>query len=155
MTLLLVDDDQGFRALLRTTLEIVDVDVQAAEDARTALGEIRRDPPDVVVLDVPMPGRAGFHLFRELKGDPRTRRIGVILLTGDDGDGGSARAAEAGADAFLLKPFSPLQLLAVVETVAGVPNGVPFRAAHSGAGEEQLLLYARDLRRLLEIERGQ
>jgi response regulator RpfG family c-di-GMP phosphodiesterase len=154
LRLLLVDDDQGFRALLRETLEAVDIDVAEAEDARGASAAIDRDRPDVVVLDVRMPGRDGIELCRELKAAPRTRGIGVILLTGGGEDGYSAQAAEAGADAFLLKPFSPLQLLAVVENVAGVPNGIPFRAAAQG-GEEQLLLYARDLRRLLEIERGQ
>ena len=155
MRLLLVDDDRTFRALLRTTLELVDVAVEEAADANEALAAIATGSPDVVVLDVRMPGRDGFELCRQLKCDPTTCSIGVILLTGDGGDGGSALAAEAGADAFLLKPFSPLQLLAVVESVGGVPNGIPFRAARPGAGEEQLLLYARDLRRLLEIERGQ
>ena len=155
MKLLLVDDDRGFRALLRATLEIVDVEVEEAGDAQQAEAAIARRLPDVAVLDVHMPGRDGIELCRELKGDPRTSGIGVILLTGDGADGGSGRAAEAGADAFLTKPFSPLQLLAVVENVAGVPNGIPFRAARRGAGEEQLLLYARDLRGLLEIERGQ
>jgi cyclic di-GMP phosphodiesterase len=155
MKLLLVDDDQGFRALLRATLEIVDVEVEEAGDAHQAREAIVRRLPDVAVLDVRMPGRDGIELCHELKSNPRTRGIGVILLTGDGADGASGRAAEAGADAFLTKPFSPLQLLAVVENVAGVPHGIPFRAARPGAGEEQLLLYARDLRGLLEIERGQ
>src|SRR5437764_11958537 len=155
MKLLLVDDDHGFRALLRATLEIVGVEVEEAGDAQQAEAAIARRPPDVAVLDVHMPGRDGIELCHELKGDPRTSGVGVILLTGDAADGASGRAAEAGADAFLTKPFSPLQLLAVVENVAGVPNAIPFRAARRGAGEEQLLLYARDLRGLLEIERGQ
>jgi response regulator RpfG family c-di-GMP phosphodiesterase len=76
-----------------------------------------------------------------------------VLLTGSDG--GTARNAEAaGADAFLRKPFSPLELLAVTERLAGGLYGVPFRASKRKP-EEQLLLYARDLRHLLEIERGQ
>jgi ribonuclease P protein subunit RPR2 len=129
--------------------------VEEAGDTRQAGEAIVRRPPDVAVLDVRMPGRDGIELCRELKSNPRTSGIGVILLTGDGADGASGRAAAAGADAFLTKPFSPLQLLAVVENVAGVPHGIPFRAGRPGAGEEQLLLYARDLRGLLEIERGQ
>jgi len=79
-----------------------------------------------------------------------------VLLTGSEG--GSAEAAKAaGADAFVRKPFSPLELLAVAERLAGGLYGVPFRATKKrGSGpEEELLLYARDLRHLLELERGQ
>jgi len=76
------------------------------------------------------------------------------MLTGSPERGTDARAA--GADAFLLKPFSPLRLLAVVERLAGGLYGIPFPPAIEGSSEdEQLLLYARDLRYLLEIERGQ
>ena len=87
----------------------------------------------------------------------RARRgIGVVLLTGDRGRRRPGRAAEAGADAFLRKPFSPLQLLAVVENARRRPARRPVPGgAEPGAGEEQLLLYARDLAALLEIERGQ
>jgi ribonuclease P protein subunit RPR2 len=152
---LLVDDDAGLRALLRTTFEIVDIDVDEADGAAAALEAVRAHRPDVVVLDVHMPGRSGLELCRELKDDPRTRSIGVVLLTGSDG-GTTTAAMAAGADAFLLKPFSPLELLAIVERLAGGLHATPFRTSRKpGTDEEQLLLYARDLRQLLEIERGQ
>src|SRR5204862_2767961 len=110
--------------------------------------------PSVIVLDVNMPGKSGLELCRELKDDPTTRDIPVVLLTGSDG-GTSVAAKKAGADALVHKPFSPLELLAVVERLAGGLYGVPFRATKKREPEEQLLLYARDLRHLLEIERGQ
>ncbi len=151
MKLLLVDDDAGLRALLRTTFELVDVDVEEAESALEALQSVERSRPDVIVLDVQMPGMDGIELCRRLKGEAQTAPIPVILLSGsalDDGD--------AGADAFLTKPFSPLQLLAVAERLAGEQTPVPLAAAaQEDHVDAQLLLYARDLRRVLEIERGQ
>jgi cyclic di-GMP phosphodiesterase len=154
MRILLVDDDAGLRALLRTTFEAVDVDLEEAEDAPSAIDALRRQRPDVVVLDVRMPGGSGLDLCRDLKTDPATDGIAVVLLTGSDG-GTADEATAAGADAFLRKPFSPLELLFVVERLAGGLHPVPFRASRAESVPEQLQLYARDLRHLLEIERGQ
>jgi putative two-component system response regulator len=152
--LLLVDDDPGLRALLRATLDAVDVEVEDAEDAKAALTAIRQRRPDAIVLDVNLPGVDGLTFCRQLKRDRATREIPIVVLSGSDG--GSADAArEAGADSFLRKPFSPLELLAVVERLAGGLYGIPFRASNKREPQEQLLLYARDLRHLLEIERGQ
>ncbi len=156
LRILLVDDDPALRTLLRTTFEVADVDVTEAESADAARKRIRAERPDVIVLDVNMPGTTGLELCAELKADPATRDIPIILLTGSTG-GTSASAKRAGADAFVRKPFSPLELLAVAERLAGGLYGVPFRASKKrGDGpEEELLMYARDLRHLLELERGQ
>ena len=153
MRLLLVDDDSGFRALLRTTFEAVAVAVDEAGSAVEAAAAIGRRRPDVIVLDVGMPGMDGIEFCRVLKGDAATANLRIVLLTGlDDVE---AVAGAAGADAFLVKPFRPLELLAVVERLAGKRSGSP-SGARPGEGEgEQLLLYARDLRHLVEIERGQ
>ena len=110
--------------------------------------------PDVVVLDVHMPGMDGLEFCRSLKTDPATDGIAVVMLSGSEG-GTATAAEEAGADAAVRKPFSPLQLLAVVEQLAGSRYGVPFRSARADDPQEQLLLYARDLRHVLEIEKGQ
>jgi len=153
MRLLLVDDDPGLRALVRTTFEVVDVDLREAEDAVEAAGVLRAHKPDVIVLDVGMPGIDGLAFCRELKDDPGTRDVPIVLLTGSDG--ATTMAAEAaGADALVRKPFSPLELLALVERLAAGIHAPPPRLPQS-ADDEQLLLYARDLRQLLEIERGQ
>jgi response regulator RpfG family c-di-GMP phosphodiesterase len=152
--LLLVDDDPGLRALLRATLDAVDVEVDDAADAAVALTTIRRRRPDAIVLDVNLPGLDGLSFCRQLKRERATRDIPIVVLSGSDG--GTADAAlEAGADSFLRKPFSPLELLAIVERLAGGLYGIPFRATNKKEPQEQLLLYARDLRHLLEIERGQ
>ena len=156
MRILLVDDDPALRTLLRTTFEVADVDVSEADGAAAARRRIRAARPDVIVLDVHMPGTSGLELCEELKADPATSSIPVILLTGSVG-GTSAGAKRVGAEAFVRKPFSPLELLAVAERLAGGLYGVPFRSTKKrGAGQDEpLLLYARDLRHMLELERGQ
>jgi response regulator RpfG family c-di-GMP phosphodiesterase len=154
MRVLLVDDDAKLRMLLRTTFEVFDIDVDEAESAAAAERSLRQFQPDVLVLDVRMPGMDGLEFCRQLKADPANDGLGVVLLTGSEG--GTQEAATAvGADVFLRKPFSPLQLLSAVERLAGQKYGIPFRTARSDEPEEQLLLYARDLRHLLEIEKGQ
>ncbi|TML58910.1 MAG: response regulator [Actinobacteria bacterium] len=155
MRILLVDDDPALRTLLRTTFEVADVAVVEAEDAVAARRKIRRARPDVIVLDINMPGTTGLELCTELKSAPATRDIPIVLLTGSER--GAEAAKKAGANAFVRKPFSPLELLSVAERLAGGLSGVPFRATkkHSRGPEEELLLYARDLRHMLEVERGQ
>jgi len=154
LRLLLVDDDEGLRALLRTTFEVVDIEVDEAADTRAAEQRVAARRPDVIVLDVLMPGETGLEFCRRLKADPDLSLIPIVLLTGSEG-GALVAADAAGADALVRKPFSPLELLAVVERLAGGLYGVPFRAGKKKDPEEQLLLYARDLRHLLELERGQ
>ena len=153
MRLLLVDDDSGFRALLRTTFEDVEVDVDEAASAGEAEQRIAAAKPDVIVLDVGMPGMDGLAFCRELKAGADTSSIRIVLLTGMEEVEDVAGAA--GADALLLKPFRPLELLSVVERLAGASVGAPMRRSPDQSGEEQLVLYARDLRHLVEIERAQ
>ena len=154
MRLLLVDDDAGLRTLVRTTFEGFHIDVDEAASAAAAEERIASHRPDVIVLDVMMPGEDGIAFCRRLKGDPATRDIAIVLLSGSEG-GARAATDAAGADAFVAKPFSPLELLAVTERLAGGLTGVPFRAGKKRDPEEQLLIYARDLRHLVELERGQ
>jgi len=130
------------------------VEVDEAADAVAAQERIAAARPDAIVLDVAMPGLDGTALCALLKASPRTRDIPIVLLTGSE-LATEASAQEAGADALLLKPFSPLELLAVVERVAAGLHATPFRATSKRRPDEQLLLYARDLRHLLELERGQ
>jgi cyclic di-GMP phosphodiesterase len=152
--LLIVDDDAPFRALLRTTFEVVDVEVEEAGTAEDAFDAVRRRRPDAIVLDFRLPGMSGVELCRRLKADESTVDIAVVLLSGSAAD--TAVGHDSGADAFLRKPFSPLELLDVVERLTGGLAAVPPPDRDAATGEEeQLLLYARDLRHLLEIERGQ
>ncbi|HSL64529.1 MAG TPA: HD domain-containing phosphohydrolase, partial [Gaiellaceae bacterium] len=91
-------------------------------------------------------------LCRALKTDEATRGIGVVLLTGEVD---AVARDSSGADALVPKPFSPLELLAVADRLGGGLHGVPFRASKRQGQDAQLMLYARDLRHMLELERGQ
>src|SRR3954453_7991282 len=150
MKLLLVDDDERVRELLRTTFELADVEVCEAANTRAAVAEIQLERPDAIVLDIAMTGESGLTLCRRLKDDPQTAEIPVVLLTGSPL---GAEAAAAGADAFLTKPFSPLELLGLIERLPGAGRA---RAARAAARvDDQPPLYAQDMRRLLERERAQ
>jgi response regulator RpfG family c-di-GMP phosphodiesterase len=154
MRILLVDDEPALRELLRATLESVDIIVDEAASALEAEAVMRRRKPDLVVLDLRMPGMSGAEFCAHLKEKPRTSEIPVVVLTAADPE--DARAVKrAGAAAVVHKPFSPLELLAVIEGLIGrTPLAAPPRR-NRVADEEEVLLYARDLRHLLEIERTQ
>jgi twitching motility two-component system response regulator PilH len=118
MRLLLVDDDAGFRALLRVTFELADLEVVEADGAAAADQALAEARPDVVVLDIRMPRMDGLAFCRRLKDAPATRDIPVVMLTGDDEIATEAAAYAAGADGFLRKPFRPLELVGLVEQLA-------------------------------------
>ena len=156
MKILLVDDEPALRELLRVTFEGADVTVDEAGSASEAEARIRAARPDLIVLDLRMPGVGGAELCVQLKASPDTREIPIVLLTGADVEE-ARRGQDAGAEALVHKPFSPLELLAVVERLtrngARVPTTPP-RAVEKH-DDEELLLYARDLRHMLAVERRQ
>ena len=151
LRILVVDDDPALRVLLRTTFELVETSFAEVADAEEARVAVELDPPHVIVLDVGLPGVDGLSFARELKSDPRTAGIGIVLLTGADLDPKAAR--DAGAAAVVKKPFSPIDLLAAVERAGGAVSMPLLAEAGECARDDQLLLYAGDVRRLLEVER--
>ena len=151
--ILVVDDDANLRALVRTSFEMADLVVEEADGAAAAAEKIAARHPDVIVLDVAMPGIDGVTFCRGLRSDPRTRDIPVVLLTGDADS--ELSGWRAGANSFLRKPFSPLTLLQVVERLAADARPQRSTELTLEPGDTQLLLYAQDFRRLLELERGQ
>jgi response regulator RpfG family c-di-GMP phosphodiesterase len=153
MHILVVDDDPALRVLLRTTFELVETSVDEVADVEEARAAIARRVPDVIVLDVHLPGVDGVTFARSLREEDATRHIGIVLLTGGNLEEHDGRAA--GAAAVVRKPFSPLDLLAAVERAAGgTPQALLAEAVETGR-DDQLLLYAGDVRRLLEVERRQ
>jgi two-component system chemotaxis response regulator CheY len=117
---LIVDDDEFIRKLIATTLEdVARLELHEAADGLEAVDVARRERPGLVFLDVDMPGRNGIDVCRELRKDEATSGATIVMLTAAEGDGVEALAEEAGADLFLTKPFSPLDLLRLVDRLDG------------------------------------
>ncbi|HEX6879832.1 MAG TPA: HD domain-containing phosphohydrolase [Terriglobales bacterium] len=114
---LVVDDNRENAILTRELLHTDGYEVQIAGDAARAETLIRENPPDLILLDVVMPGKSGIELCRELKNDPETRLIPVVMITGLTDRDDKIRAIEAGADDFLNKPIFPEEMFARVKSL--------------------------------------
>ncbi len=113
--ILIVDDHVDIRRLVRMTLEFESYEIFEAEDGATALLLAEAVRPDLVLLDVMMPGELdGLDVCRKLKSDPMLLNPHVIMLSARGQAQDCAAGREAGADAYLVKPFSPLQLIDVI-----------------------------------------
>ena len=112
---LIVEDQEDIRDLIRMTLEMEDFDIHEATNGPAGLEAAQRLQPNLVLLDVMMPGGLdGFAVCTQIKQDARTRRAKVVLLTARAQPEDRARGLRAGADEYLVKPFSPRQLLGTV-----------------------------------------
>ena len=117
-TILIVDDDPMIRRLIATTLEdISGYRLAEAGDGLEAVESAVRARPEIVFLDIDMPRLNGIEACRRLRSDPATARATIVMLTGDAGDVAEQSAQSAGADLFLTKPFSPLHLLRLVDSI--------------------------------------
>jgi PAS domain S-box-containing protein len=112
---LLADDNADMREYIRRLLS-QRYDVEAVSDGRAALGRARERTPNLVLTDVMMPNLDGFGLLRELRADPGTRSIPIILLSARTGEEARIEGLEAGADDYLIKPFTARELMARVGT---------------------------------------
>ena len=117
---LVVDDDRFIRKLVATTLEdVAEFELHEAADGVEALEIALRTRPTIVFLDVDMPQMDGIDTCRRMRADPATSRATIVMLTAAHGDQVERLAEEAGADLFLTKPFSPLDLLRLVDRLSG------------------------------------
>lgn len=111
--ILLVDDNADMRDYVKRLLS-QSYEVEVVSDGVAALAAVRKQVPDLVLTDVMMPGLDGFELLRQLRADVRTREVPVILLSARAREESCVEGLEAGADDYLIKPFSARELLARV-----------------------------------------
>jgi CheY-like chemotaxis protein len=117
--ILVVDDNGLSRKLMAEMLSADGYRVRSAASGAEALTLIAAEPPDLILLDIMMPGMDGFEVVRRLKSDGATRNIDVIMVTALDDDGSRARLAAAGVDIMLTKPVDRWQLKSLLERILG------------------------------------
>ena len=167
--ILVVDDKLDTLLLVRELLTSRSYQVVTASDADEALNAIREFKPDLILLDVIMPGRSGYDLCRDLKEDPATRLIPIVMITGLSDRSDRIRGIEAGADDFLSKPLYPEELFARVKSLLKLKHftdelenaeavlfslalGVEARDPYTGDHCARLARLASDLGRHLKLD---
>jgi CheY-like chemotaxis protein len=116
--ILIVEDHADIRRLIRMTLEFEDVQITEAATAQQGWDLACQTSPDLVLLDVMMPGEMnGLDLCRALKAHPELAHVPVIMLSARDAPGDREQGLAAGAQCYLVKPFSPMQLLELLHDV--------------------------------------
>jgi CheY-like chemotaxis protein len=119
VTVLVCDNEEPLRALVRATLDGAGYEIVEARDGDEALERARSLRPDLILLDMMMPGRSGIEVLGELQADPATAGIPVLMLTARAQAADREAATRAGASRFLAKPFSPRELATLVEELLG------------------------------------
>lgn len=116
---LVVDDEPDVLLLCRLNLEQQGFDVLEASNGRSALELLREERPDVMVLDLMMPGMNGYEVLETIRADELLRQTPILVLTAKSLQADRERTAEMGAAAFLTKPFLPSELCELVRSLAG------------------------------------
>lgn len=116
---MLVEDEEAVRLLLRLTLEVGSVEIVEAPDGETAVETYLAERPDVVFLDWALPGRSGVDVCREIRGQQEAEDTKIIMLTARSGEEQRREGLAAGADDYISKPFSPEQLLDKLREILG------------------------------------
>lgn len=116
---MLVEDEDSVRLLLRLTLDLGSVEIIEAPDGDTALERCRAERPEVVLLDWTLPGRSGIEVCQALRAEEATQDTTIIMLTARSGEDERRAGLAAGADDYLSKPFSPSTLLDKLRDVLG------------------------------------
>jgi two-component system phosphate regulon response regulator PhoB len=116
-SVLVVDDEAAIRDMIQLALERAKMNVRTAADAQQALVQISEQRPDIILLDWMMPGISGIELTRRLRRDAFTEDIPIIMLTAKVTEDDKVAGLEAGTDDYVIKPFSPRELLARIRAV--------------------------------------
>ena len=112
--ILYIEDNEYNRKIVRQLISHTPYRLIEANDGESGVDLAQRDPPDLILMDVQLPRMSGLDATRALKAHPRTSHIPIIVITSFALSGDREKAAEAGADSYLAKPYSPRELLALV-----------------------------------------
>jgi DNA-binding response OmpR family regulator len=115
--ILIVDDEASIRFLISETLEINDYEIHEAENGEEAISMVNENEFDLLLLDVMMPKLTGYEVAKEIKENKNKRKPKIIMLTAKGQQKDREEGFENGADYFLTKPFSPIELLELVEEI--------------------------------------
>jgi CheY-like chemotaxis protein len=116
---LIVDDNPVNLKLTASVLEFAGYQILAATDANQALAVIRQTPPDLILMDIALPGMDGLTLTRQLKADPATRHIPIVALTASAMKGDDQKAKAAGCDGYITKPIDTRKFAGQVAEILG------------------------------------
>jgi len=116
-TILVVEDEPAIVELLKVNLADAGYGVKTAADAESAQAALKAELPDLVLLDWMLPGQSGLALAKELRGNPRTRELPIIMVTARSGEADKVAGLEAWVDDYVTKPFSPRELKARIKSV--------------------------------------
>ncbi|NLN77587.1 MAG: response regulator [Armatimonadetes bacterium] len=123
--ILAVDDEKHIVRLVQANLERAGYQVVTANDGKEALQKVAEENPDLVVLDVMMPYMDGFEVLQNLRRNPSTRDIPVVMLTAKAQDADVFKGWQSGVDCYLTKPFNPMELLSFVKRIFDSMGGGP------------------------------
>lgn len=121
--ILAVDDEKHIVRLVQVNLERQGYEVVTANDGKEALEKVEEERPDLVVLDVMMPYMDGFEVLQNMRRNPSTRDIPVIMLTAKAQDADVFKGWQSGVDCYLTKPFNPMELLSFVKRIFDAMDG--------------------------------
>src|SRR5471032_1917486 len=128
---LLIEDDRDIVELVRYNLEREGFQVAAATDGASGLAQIRKTPPDILLLDLMLPKLSGLDICKEIRRDTSLNRLPILILTAKGEEADRVVGLELGADDYVTKPFSPRELVARVKAL--------LRRAEPGAPSEKPL----------------
>jgi two-component system, OmpR family, alkaline phosphatase synthesis response regulator PhoP len=121
--ILAVDDEKHIVRLVQANLDRAGYEVVCAYDGKEALQKVEEENPDLIVLDVMMPYMDGFEVLQNLRRNPATRDIPVIMLTAKAQDADVFKGWQSGVDCYLTKPFNPMELLSFVKRIFDSMDG--------------------------------
>jgi len=130
---LIIEDDRDIVELVRYNLANEGFQVSAARDGSTGLSQVKKSPPDVLLLDLMLPKLPGLEICKEIRRDPSLNRLPILMLTARGDEADRVVGLEIGADDYVTKPFSPRELVARVKALLrrAEPPGQTLRAIAS------------------------